>query len=163
MIPTQNGAVVETTKRICTAHSCVVSLVDGDQAGVEYAKSIKADTKGLILRWQDDWTIENVIGWIVEPESAEIIKVLATEWDIPPTSLDDLVTRLKNDNAQDPSHLKGDRIAYESIARLIADHPASMTRVKALLDAIALCARGQATKYFEKSTEGDGAPLTFKP
>jgi putative ATP-dependent endonuclease of OLD family len=163
MIPTQNGAVVETTKRICTSHFCVVSLVDGDQAGIEYAKSIKADMKALILRWPDDWTIENVIGWIIEPDNAAIIKALAAEWDIPPASLDDLVIRLKNDKAQDPAHLKGDRIAYESIARLIADHPASMARVKALLDAIALSARGQSTMYFEKSTDGDGAPLLFKP
>lgn len=163
LIPTQSGAVVETTKRICTSHSRVVSLVDGDGAGIEYAKSIKADAKALILQWPDDWTIENVIGWIIEPNEADIIKGLAAEWDIPPTNLDDLVARLKNDKAQDPVHLKGDRIAYESIARQVADHPSPMARVKALLDAIACSARGQSTKYFEKSTEDAGAPLVFKP
>ena len=106
---------------------------------------------------------KNVIGWIIEPDSAAIVKSLGNEWSSPPTTLDNLVDRLKNDNAQDPSHLKGDRIAYESIARLIADHAASMARVKALLDAIVLSARGQSTKYFEKLAEDTGAPLVFKP
>lgn len=163
MIPTQNAAIVETTKRIRASHPRVVPLVDGDPAGIEYVKSIKADAKTLILRWPDGWTVENVIGWIIEPESAAIINALAAEWVIPPTSLDDLVARFKNDNAQDPAHLKGDRIAYESIARLIADHPASMARVKALLDAIAHVARGQSTTYFRELAEGAGAPFVFKP
>src|SRR6185437_1247354 len=163
MIPTQSGAVVETTKRICTSHSRVVSLVDGDDTGIEYAKSIKADAKALILRWPNDWTIENVIGWIIEPDRTSIIKGLTAEWDIPPVSLADLVARLKNDNAQDPAHLKGDRIAYESIARQIADHPASMARIKALLDAIAFSSRGESTKYFEPLAKDVGEPLVFKP
>jgi predicted ATP-dependent endonuclease of OLD family len=123
LIPTQNGAVVETAKRIAGSHSRVVALIDGDQAGRGYITSLKANSTAPILRWPDNWTIEDVIGWIIHPRQDEVVKVLAGDLMPAPATLDDLVLRLKTDDSKDSAHLKGDRIAYEAIIRAISEQP----------------------------------------
>ena len=163
LIPTQSGAVVESTKRICGSHSRVLALVDGDEAGIGYATALKADSTALILRWPNEWTIEDIVGWIAEPKKDEVLKSLESELNGASATLDDLVLRLKNDDSRDVAHLKGDRVAYEAIARALSEQPACMARLKSLLDSIVLCAKGEVTPRFIRLPGDPNNPLIFQP
>src|SRR5208337_5406680 len=96
-----------------------------------------------VLRWPDQWTMEDVVGWIIKPAHTKVIDTLKEEIESAPVSLDELIARLKNDKKSDPLHLKGDRVAYEAIARAISDQPACISRIAELLDGVALAASGK--------------------
>jgi hypothetical protein len=115
-----------------------------------YARNLAAAGLACILRWPNDWTTEDVIGWVIEPAQALVLAALASELPDPPGDLATLVTRLKCDDSKDPTHLKGDRIAYEVIARAINDQPACVQRAANLLDGMAFVAKGKATPTFKK-------------
>lgn len=78
-------------------------------------------------------------------------------------SLDELIARLKNDKKSDPLHLKGDRVAYEAIARAISDQPACISRIAELLDGVALAASGKPTPRFLPSSAEQPKILIFQP
>jgi putative ATP-dependent endonuclease of OLD family len=102
-VPTQNGAIEETVKRMRRCHACVVALVDGDSAGRAYSRNLVASGVRRILRWPDEWTVEDVIGWVIEPAHRAVLAALATDLiELPPT-LAVLVERLKSDNSKDAS------------------------------------------------------------
>jgi putative ATP-dependent endonuclease of OLD family len=148
IVPTQSAAMIGTAKHMGAAHERVVALVDGDAAGRDYAKDLLALSLGPVLRWPDGWTIEDMVGWIIQPSDSEIISALVGALAPAPADLAELVTRLKNDNAADRTHLKGDRLAYEAIARAIGNQPACVARAAELLDAIAVVGRGGASARF---------------
>ena len=160
-VPTQNGAIEETANRMRRCHSRVVGLVDGDATGRGYAKNLVADGIQYVLRWPDEWMIEDVIGWIIEPADAAVLAALAADIVEPPLTVADLVERLKSDDSKNLEHLKGDRIAYEAIARAISDQPVCLARAAELLDGLARAAKGEATPRFAK-TATDSA-LIFQP
>ena len=160
-VPTQNGAIEETVKRINRCHSCVIALTDGDGTGRTYARNLVANGTRRVLRWPDEWTIEDVIGWIVEPAHTAVLGALAMELVEPPSSVGELVERLKSDDAKNQKHLKGDRIAYEAIARAIGDQPACMTRTAEVLDGLARAAKGESTVRFAKKAAD--STLIFQP
>jgi putative ATP-dependent endonuclease of OLD family len=150
-VPTQNGAIEETINRMKLCHSCVVGLADGDATGRAYARKLVVDAAQRVLRWPDEWTIEDVIGWIIQPAHNAVLAALAADIADPPSTVTELVERLKSDDAKNPKHLKGDRIAYEAIARAISDQPACMARAAELLDGLARAAKGEATPRFVKT------------
>ena len=160
-VPTQNGGIEETVNRMKGCHSCVVGLVDGDATGRAYARKLVAYGIQGVLRWPDEWTIEDVIGWTIEPAHTAVLTALATEIVEPPSTVADLVERLKSDDAKNPKHLKGDRIAYEAIARALGDQPACLARAAELLDGLARAAKGEATARFAKAAADP--TLIFQP
>lgn len=159
VVPTLDSAVEETYKRLSKTHPRIIPIVDGDPAGQGYATALVACGADRILRWPEGWTIEDLVGWIIQPAQAPILAGLATELDSPPTSLTELVQRLKQKGGE--GHLKGDRVAYEAVARSIADQPLSVARAADLLDSIALAAQGKASPRF--GDPAAGAVLIFIP
>jgi hypothetical protein len=162
IVPTQGSAVEETTKRLAMVHSRVVPLVDGDKAGRAYAQALANNGSPMILRWPDGWTVEDIIGWVIEPAQAAILAELQKELPGSPTDLPTLVRCLKIDDSKDPSHLKGDRIAYDVLASAIGNEPSSLSRAGLLLDAVATAAKGGTTPHFEQAP-GAGPVFIFKP
>jgi energy-coupling factor transporter ATP-binding protein EcfA2 len=160
-VPTQNGAIEETVNRMRRCHSCVVGLADGDATGRAYTRNLVANGIRCVLRWPDEWTIEDVIGWIIEPAHTAVLAGLAADLLEPPSTVAVLVERLKSDDSKDPKHLKGDRIAYEAIARAISDQPACLARAAELLDGLARAAKGEATPRFTKAATDP--TLIFQP
>ncbi len=148
IVPTQHAAMIGTAKHMGAAHERIVTLVDGDAAGRGYAADLLMLNFGPVLRWPDGWTIEDVLGWIMQPDDADIMSALALELAPAPVDLAELVTRLKNNNAADRGHLKSDRLAYEAIARAIGNVPACVARAAELLDAIATVGRGGTSVRF---------------
>ncbi|HTK34933.1 MAG TPA: AAA family ATPase [Caulobacteraceae bacterium] len=158
VVPTHDGAVIETSKCLAKAHGHVVPIVDGDAAGVGYAATLAAAGFGRLLRWPDTWTIEDAIGWIIGTADAQVLTTLGANIPNPPANTNDLIARLKNDDRHDPMRLKGDRLAYESVASGIAATPEALRRAGELLDAIARAARRSTTPRFVQSPS---APSTF--
>ena len=161
IIPTQNGAVCATTSLIKEVHSNVVSLVDGDSAGNDYVKTLTVDSTQKVIRWPNDWTIEDVIGWITIPCESEVLQFLAAEYSLSLNNVNELVQCLKDDNVKNPHHFKGDRVLYENLARLISEHSDSLGRIIQLFEGIVKVAKAENTYLFAKPDEKNIFTLTI--
>jgi putative ATP-dependent endonuclease of the OLD family len=163
VIPTSDAKVRETCEALSKAHPCIVALVDGDDAGQDYADALDDPGSGAsrILRWPDNWTIEDVVGWIVDAHAAPVLARLATELAFAPSDVATLVAKLKaEDRAQ--NGLKGDGVAYEIIADALSECPACRVRARRVLHAVAEACAGAQTPHF--TAEFGGIPrLVFTP
>jgi len=164
LIPTSDAQIRETCDFLSLAHPHVVALVDGDGAGTRYVgELVNANTRvRKVLRWPDGWTIEDIIGWIVEADEAATIARLNHDLAVPAGDRLALVARLKlEDRAQ--HGLKGDRVAYEIITSALSDYPLCIERTRSLLQAIARACAGEPTPRFEQTQGGAIPVLTFRP
>jgi len=137
IIPTQNGAVCITSDLVKEIHPRVIALVDGDNAGKGYVKTLIKNPDQVVLKWPDDWTIEDVVGWIMEPCQAVVLKFLTDELSVTVSDLKQLIGHLKDDDKKNANHFKGDRLIYENLARIISDNPDSINRILILFDGFA--------------------------
>jgi hypothetical protein len=134
-----------------------VALVDGDDAGRGYADALDQPGAGAgkVLRWPDGWTLEDVVGWIIDADAESIIGRLRTELAAPPGDVVTLVARLKaRDRAQ--SGLKGDGVAYEIIANALSERPACRIRARRVLHAVAEACAGVQTPHFMPEARAPG-------
>lgn len=164
VIPTHDAAVVATCNELQRLHSCLVALVDGDQQGTAYAAALAAagEPPSVILRWPDGWTMEQVVGWILEADPAAALTQVQAVLDPPPADVATLVTRLGSKDRA--AHgLKDDRIAYEIIAAVIGDRPLCRVRARDLLNALATTAMGDASPLFTGDPAGDPRIRIFTP
>jgi hypothetical protein len=69
VVPTQDGAVVETYSEIVRLRSDALPIVDGDQAGREYIGKLCQlnSPPRQIVCLGDDAAIEALVAWILEP------------------------------------------------------------------------------------------------
>ena len=152
LIRTRDAAVVDTYRRLQTLHPQATCLVDGDAKGKEYIVALGElpEPPKRALRWCDDWTIEDVIGWVVNASPG----LLQTIDDIVPsvTSVDELVSRLKSESRANGG-LKQDRVSYEAVAQAIASAPAARHRARTLLNAITEEALGVSSALFSDGKE----------
>lgn len=169
VVPTHAAAIMETYERLRELRSGVCAIVDGDQAGNDYIRSlIKLDVPpGVIIQWPVDWKIENVICWVLEVGDDKMIGSLKSrienhEFD----SLDDLKTLFEVSEGR--GRLKTDYLAYEEITSVIREQEACLARAEILLGAITLACleRHEASEnlelYEERSTQTTMV-LRFKP
>lgn len=148
VIPTHDGAVSATVSAISALHPRVAALVDGDDEGIGYANNLiaaNAPNSGIIFRWHNGAAIEDAIGWIVEANAGPCLA--AMQLDPAPADTASLVTRLKSANRA-AGGLKKDSSAYEEIADAIGAIDACRARARALLNALAAIALGEATPLF---------------
>ncbi|RDK09180.1 ATP-dependent nuclease [Cupriavidus lacunae] len=164
LVRTRDAAVVDTYKRLRSLHPKTLCLVDGDVKGKEYIAGLGAlpEPPSRALRWCDDWTIEDVVGWVVDaaPELVNGIEDIAP----PIASVQELVARLKSDDRSDGG-LKQNRVAYEGVAQAIASTPAARYRARELLNAVTEEALGKRSTLFSDGVEGKANFLVrvFKP
>ena len=147
VIPTEDGTVVETCPLISRVHGRMSCLVDGDDAGDQYANRLAAlpVPPARILQWPAGWGMEKAVGWVAEADSAGILPKLG-ELAGPPSSVADLVSVLSANKAK-PT-------VYEAVASAIAETPACAARASELLDAIALVCAGKPTARFQLESTG---------
>lgn len=158
LIRTQDAAVVATFRRLQPLHPNAVCLVDGDTQGKEYVTAI-ADLPlppARALRWTDGWTIENVVGWVIEADPTALSAI--TEIEPAPSTVLDLVERLKS-NDRPAGGLKQNRLAYEAIAEAIAATPAALSRARELLNALTDEALGENSQLFVDEASANGNVL----
>lgn len=166
VVPTSDAKVKETCEVLAKAHPQIVALVDGDEAGRGYADALdELDTgAGKVLIWPDGWTIEDVVGWIIDADGAPVIARLATDLTSAPGDVATLVTRLKSED-RTQNGLKGDGVAYEIIANALSERPACRIRARRMLHAVAeACAGAQTAHFTAEARAGDLIPrLVFTP
>jgi hypothetical protein len=164
LIPTTDVRMRETCEALSKAHPHIVALVDGDGDGALYAANLRDPAAGVekVLCWPDQWTIEDVIGWIVGADETPVMARLNRDLAVAPGTLAAMVAALKSlDRGQ--NRLKGDLVAYEIIANALSDHPHCIQRARTVLNAIAQVCAGEATPHFVVSEEGQVPKLVFRP
>ena len=163
VVQTQDAAVATTFAALRTVHPSVAVLVDGDDEGRGYAQALLAQVHRpiAVLRWPNDWTMEDVVGWIVEAGGAHVLEDIGRSIDPAPVAVGALVDRLKSRDRQRHG-LKQDHVAYEAIAQAIADSADSRQRANELLDAICEITRGQDHPRFVRAAP-DVAEFVFHP
>ena len=137
VVPTHDAAVEATTAALSRLHPRITAVVDGDGPGVGYAQALAAAVArpASIIRWPDGWTLEDVVGWILEADQAAAIAAVAQSVAPPPATIAALVARLKSEDRA-AYGLKQDQIAYEAVADVIGSTDACCRRARELLNAM---------------------------
>ena len=164
VVPTSDSRIKETCDVLGKAHPKVCGLVDGDSPGKEYARELggTGSSARIVLGWPDEWTIEDVVGWVLGADEAAVVGKLQQDLAEAPANLSELVNRFKSvDRSQ--HGLKGDLVAYESVASAIADSPRCTGRARSLLHALAQASAGEPTPSFQYVREGDVTRVVFVP
>lgn len=144
VVPTHDGAVADVYDALRTLRHGLVPLVDGDPGGTEKIKELnRAEPKPrLILSWRNDWTIEDIVGWILKGDEDAAIVELRRRIDHGFQSIDHLVSLFKSNTGQ--GRLKGDYVAYEEVAWAIGRLGRCRNRAASLLEAVTLATLGRA-------------------
>lgn len=137
VVPAHSAAVAATVKEIAPLHHDVVALVDGDDAGDRYVSELGAlpTPPRVILRWKATWTIEDVVGWLFEAQKSDALKQAAAGLERPLANIGELVEALRSEPKKDG--LKGNLVAYETLAGCIRDDSGCVERALGLLLSIA--------------------------
>jgi putative ATP-dependent endonuclease of the OLD family len=137
VVPTHDAAVEATTAALSRLHPRITAVLDGDGPGVGYAQALAAAVAkpAAIIRWPDGWTLEDVVGWILEADQAAAIAALAQSVAPPPATIAALVARLKSEDRA-AYGLKQDQIAYEAVADVMGSIDACCRRARELLNAM---------------------------
>ena len=166
IVPTSDGKVRETCEVLAKGHPQIMALVDGDDEGRRYANALDESNAGAkrILRWPDAWAIEDLVCWVIEADEAQMMTRLNEDLRLAPSDRTTLLARLKSDDRARHG-LKGDGVAYETIANAMSEHPSCRARARAALHAIAQACAGTQTRYFtSEEREGGRVPtMVFTP
>lgn len=161
VVPTHDSCVEATCAALRMAHPNIVALVDGDGAGQDYAAAlVQAQDCSAVLRWPDGWTMEDVVGWVIQADEGGVLPILNAQLPHGPENLNTLVAWLKSKrSAAEPNGLKDDRVAHETIANAMAGRANCRVRAALLLQAIADAACAVATPRFVLSNQGAAIPI----
>jgi hypothetical protein len=166
LVPTDSAKVKETCGVLGKAHPLVCALVDGDADGIGYADALDEAEAGAarVLLWPTGWTIEDVVGWVIEADRQAALQQINSDLTQPSLNRAELVTRLKSEDRA--AHgLKGDGVAREIIANALSERPACRIRARELLHAMSEACLGTDTARFNRATRQADLPwrLTFTP
>lgn len=167
VVPTADAKVKETCEALSKAHPMVCGLVDGDVEGIRYADLLDGAGVGAnkVLRWPDGWTIEDLVGWIIQADDAAVRARLNADLAEPPGDRETLVRRLKSKDRATRG-LKGDGVAYEIIANALSESEACRARTRAVLHAMSDACMGLPARGFTAQAgreEGQIPRLVFIP
>lgn len=171
VVPTENAAVVFTSERLTPLRSRIVAMVDGDGAGNNYVTELLANTSPpfLIIQLPVDWTIENVVFWMLDPGGATALATLSAALaGFTFISLHALCDLLKTSNHKGTNTvgLKEDVLAHDTIAGVLEAIPECRARVVTFCEALVSAAVGanhpQIVPDLGRST-GAVSVVRFKP
>lgn len=167
VVPTADAKVKETCEALSKAHPMVCGLVDGDDDGTRYAGLLDDAGVGakMVLRWPDGWTIEDLVGWIIQSDELAVMTRINADLIEGPVDRD-LLVRLLKSNDRAAQGLKGDGVAYEIIANALSESEACRARTRAVLHAMSDACMGLPGRGFtaeEGRGEGQIPRLVFTP
>lgn len=93
IIPTQDSNVVQTYNTISRIGAFLIPFVDGDASGKGYVKSLKNESQkpSFILQLKDNHFLEQLIAWIILPQTPEEEEKLKAVLDNKPINYYDIV------------------------------------------------------------------------
>jgi putative ATP-dependent endonuclease of OLD family len=109
-VPTADARAREVYDHLKNIHPSVSCLFDGDEQGNNYVAGVcrSEEPPRVVIRWPQGWTIESVIGWIVDADPAVLSAADLVAINLPQTSAE-LVAALG-------ANLKTDEIVHGLIA-----------------------------------------------
>lgn len=142
VIPTRSAAVQATFDRIRDLHPGVLVLVDGDKAGNGYVRELLGSKTppASVVQWPDGWTIEDVIGWVIEEDEPAVLPEICERLDRAFGSTAELVAQMKVGGKE--GGLKDHYMAHEDIAAAIKMSTACVQRADLVLEALSRAALG---------------------
>jgi predicted ATPase len=147
VVPTENAAIAFTTERLTPLRSRIVTMVDGDAPGDTYVTELKAKMPppAVIIQLPAEWTIENVVRWMLDPGGAVAFATLSAA--LPGftfASLDALrdLVKTSNNKGTNTVGLKEDVLAHDAIAGVLDATPACRARVVSFCEALVSAALG---------------------
>ncbi len=163
VVPTSDSRIGDTCDVLNQAHPAIIALVDGDTDGDRYARDLadRTPVARMVLQWPNGWTMEDLVGWIISADEKSVMARMEQEFDGAPLDREALVARLKS-NDRTHGGAKGDIVAYETVANILADSPACVQRACTMLDAIANAAMGTDDPHWETVQDGPLPRLVFK-
>lgn len=147
IIPTHDAAIKMTYESLVELHPSINCLVDGDTDGKAYSEQLSAMLATKTLRWPDNWTIEDILGWILEADAVKSLSSLRAKLSNIPESINDLVIMLKSNPSKVPHGMKLDQIAYESVVETIFETAACAERAKKLIGNICQVLHGSDSDF----------------
>jgi hypothetical protein len=87
-VPTADARAREVYDHLKNIHPSVFCLFDGDEQGNNYVASVcrSGEPPRVVIRWPQGWTIESVIGWIVDADPAVLTAADLIAMGLPQTS-----------------------------------------------------------------------------
>ncbi|MFW6039365.1 MAG: ATP-dependent nuclease, partial [bacterium] len=145
VVPTADARVREVYEHLRDIHPSVFCLFDGDQQGHDYTAGVCQSNPPprLVVRWPAGWTMENVIGWIVDADPGVLTGPDLVAMGVPQTSAD-LVAALLG-------YLKTNEIVHGAIADAFVSTALCRRRIGHLMKFLSDVATGRAP------TAGHGA------
>lgn len=132
VLPTQSSSIIETVQMLMPAVPRLLPLLDGDVAGRQYIKRLRQLTSSpkRVVRWKNEWTIEDVVAWVLNAEDMNLgeVKHLLLDTDITPATL---ASSLRSDS------LKSRWDQQEILAGLVGTSVARATRARRFLNGLA--------------------------
>jgi len=148
LIPTEDAQVVETFKALARVHSSVACLVDGDAAGLNYARSLcKLERQpNAVLRWNDGAVMEDIVRWIFEADSDGALSALGDLRVPSPQTIEEVIEYMTAN--------KTDFVAHETVADVIANNLPCQQRAKKLFSAMSAACKGIDSPHFKQDASG---------
>jgi putative ATP-dependent endonuclease of the OLD family len=156
VVPTNDAKIADTFAIINKVHARPCILVDGDSDGRGYFDSVRtsAPPPKCVVFWPQGWSMEHVVGWIVNADQANMLGAISTALGQSVATTDDLVALLLTRKSYAPTH--------ESVAVTIMESSACRTRAALLLGALCDVLRDPAnanTAFFTRVPADSAAEM----
>jgi putative ATP-dependent endonuclease of the OLD family len=136
-IATADARAREVYEHLRDIHPAVFCLFDGDMQGNDYTTGVCQSNPPprLVVRWPAGWTMESVVGWIVDADPAVLTGADMIAAGVPQTSAD-LVAALG-------ANLKTDEIVHGAIADALVSSARCQRRIGYLMQFVSDVAMGR--------------------
>jgi putative ATP-dependent endonuclease of OLD family len=137
-VPTADARAREVYEHLRDIHPAVFCLFDGDMQGNDYTAGVchSNPPPRHVVRWPTGWTIETIVGWIVDADPAVLTNAELLAMGVPQTSAD-LVAALH-------ARLKTDEIVHGAIADSFIESARCRRRIGCLMQFLSDVAMGRA-------------------
>lgn len=159
VFPTDSAAVDKVSEVMAKAHPNVFCLVDGDTAGRNYITSLQAlaQKPKRIVKWPENWTIEDVIGSLLRTDEATLLPQIRLLINNPAlVSIDAFTALLKQPYNQ--GGRKDDYLLHSKLSRLLFTTQLGRDAVSSFMSALVdvTSANPAATTKFVRSPLSTG-------
>lgn len=140
ILPTKDGNVRTSFLKLKDIHGSITCLVDGDAGGDTHLQTLLQDPEPtMIIQWPVSWTIEHVMGWVLDSDPTTLEDPALIAMGIP-LEISELVTLLSTNTNQ--GGMKGDLVVIETLIAIAGQSASCRARMKIILDSILYAAVG---------------------
>jgi hypothetical protein len=110
-----------------------------------------------VIQWPQGWTIEDVVGWVIAANNAELFSLINQRLNRNFSSIAQLINSLKNG---DPGGLKFYYVAHEEIAGLLKRSQVCVQRAEVIVETLTRAALGKHEGFAHLAIDRDRSTTT---